>query len=102
MPRYIVRLYSDNKVLIHDMWIECNRQDVPGRLACIVMDYLKGAPYPGTMRAHVIAGRRYTEYVLLLKNNTLDVCRHVLQADRAEIQGPSAEFAAPLGKDAAR
>ena len=44
MPRYIVRLYSDNKALIHDMRIECNRQDVPGRLACIVMDYLKGSP----------------------------------------------------------
>ena len=37
MTRYIVRLYSDNKALIHDMRIECNRQDVPGRLACISM-----------------------------------------------------------------
>ena len=102
MTRYIVRLYSDKKVRIHGRRIECRRRDVPGRLACIATDYLKDAPYPGVIKAHVIAGRRYTEYILLLKNNTLDVCRQVLEAHMAEVQDPSAEFAVPLGKDAAR
>ena len=86
MTRYIVRLYSDNEVQIHGRRIKCNQRDVPDRLAGIVLDYLEDAPYPGVIKAHVIDGRRYTEYILLLKNNTLDVCRHVLQADRAEVQ----------------
>ena len=101
MTRYIVRLYSDKKVQIHGRRIECNRRDVPGRLVCIVRDYLKDAPYPGVIKAHVIAGRRYTEYILLLENNTLDVCRHVLEADRAEVQKHPVEFTVPPGRDTA-
>ena len=102
ITRYIVRLYSDKKVKIYGRRIECMRRDVPGRLICIATDYLKDVPYPGVIKAHVIAGRRYTEYILLLKNNTLDVCRQALEAHMAEVQDPSAEFAVPLGKDAAR
>ena len=101
MTRYIVRLYSDKKVQIHDRRIECNRRDVPGRLVCIVRDYLKDAPYPGVIKAHVIAGRRYTEYILLLENNTLDVCRHVLEAGRTEVQEHHAEFTVSSGRDTA-
>ena len=101
MTRYIVRLYSDKKVQIHGRRIECNRRDVPGRLVCIVRDYLKDAPYPGVIKAHVIAGRRYTEYILLLENNTLDVCRHVLEAGRAEVQKHPVEFTVPPGRDTA-
>ena len=86
MTRYIIRLYSDNEVQIHGRRIKCNQRDVPDRLAGIVLGYLKDAPYPGVIKAHVIDDRSYTEYVLLLKNNTLDVCLHVLQADRAEVQ----------------
>ena len=88
MTRYIVRLYSDNDVQIHGERIECNVRDVPGRLICIMRDYLKDAPYPGTIKAHVIDGRKYTEYILLLKNDILDVCLHVLEADRVEVQEP--------------
>ena len=88
MTRYIVRLYSDNDVQIRGERIECNVRDVPGRLICIMRDYLKDAPYPGTIKAHVIDGRKYTEYILLLKNDILDVCLHVLEADRAEVQEP--------------
>ena len=88
MTRYIVRLYSDNDVQIHGERIECNVRDVPGRLICIMRDYLKDAPYPGVIKAHVITGRIYTEYILLLKNDILDICLHVLQADRAEVQEP--------------
>ena len=46
------------------------------------MDYLKGAPYPGVIKARVTDGRRYTEYILLLENNTVDVYRHVENATR--------------------
>ena len=88
MTRYIVRLYSDNDVQIRGERIECNVRDVPGRLICIMRDYLKDAPYPGTIKAHVIDGRKYTEYILLLKNDILDVCLHVLEADRVEVQEP--------------
>ena len=86
MTRYEVRLYTNNGVKISNKKIECNEKEIPDRLAGIVLDYLRGAPYPGVIKAHVITGRTYTEYILLLKNDILDVCLHVLQADRAEVQ----------------
>ena len=88
MTRYEVRLYTNNGVKISNKKIKCNEKEIPNRLACIVLDYLKDAPYPGTIKAHVIDGRKYTEYILLLKNDILDVCLHVLEADRAEVQEP--------------
>ena len=88
MTRYEVRLYTNNGVKISNKKIECNEKEIPDRLAGIVLDYLKDAPYPGVIKAHVITGRTYTEYILLLKNDALDVCLHVLQADRAEVQEP--------------
>ena len=86
MTRYEVRLYTNNGVKISNKKIECNEKEIPDRLAGIVLDYLRDAPYPGVIKAHVITGKIYTEYVLLLKNDILDVCLHVLQADRAEVQ----------------
>ena len=86
ITRYEVRLYTNNGVKISNKKIECNEKEIPDRLAGIVLDYLRDAPYPGVIKAHVITGRIYTEYVLLLKNDILDVCLHVLQADRAEVQ----------------
>ena len=88
MTRYEVRLYTNNGVKISNKKIECNEKEIPDRLACIVLDYLRDAPYPGVIKAHVIDGRSYTEYILLLKNDILDVCLHMLQADRAEVQEP--------------
>ena len=88
MTRYEVRLYTNNGVKISNKKIECNEKEIPDRLAAIVLDYLRDAPYPGVIKAHVITGRIYTEYILLLKNDILDVCLHVLQADRAEVQEP--------------
>ena len=89
MTRYEVRLYTNNGVKISNKKIECNEKEIPDRLVGIVRDYLRDAPYPGTIKAHVIDGRKYTEYILLLKNDILDVCLHMLQADRAEVQEPS-------------
>ena len=88
MTRYEVRLYTNNGVKISNKKIECNEKEIPDRLAAIVLDYLRDAPYLGVIKAHVITGRIYTEYILLLKNDILDVCLHVLQADRAEVQEP--------------
>ena len=95
MTRYEVRLYTNNGVKISNKKIECNEKEIPDRLAGIVLDYLRDAPYPGAIKAHVITGKIYTEYILLLKNDILDVCLHVLQADRVEVQEPPdrAEFA---------
>ena len=88
MTRYEVRLYTNNGVKISNKKIECNEKEISDRLAGIVLDYLRDAPYPGVIKAHVITGRIYTEYILLLKNDILNVCLHVLQADRAEVQEP--------------
>ena len=88
MIRYEVRLYTNNGIKISNKKIKCNEKEIPDRLACIVLDYLRDVPYPGVIKAHVITGRIYTEYILLLKNDILDICLHVLQADRAEVQEP--------------
>ena len=82
MAHYDARLYTNKGVEISNKKIECTPANIPDILVCIVMDYLKGAPYPGTIKARVTDGRHYTEYILLLENNTVDVYRHVENATR--------------------
>ena len=82
MTHYDVQLHTDKGVEISNKGIECTPANIPDILVCIVVDYLKGAPYPGVIKAHVTDGRRYTEYILLLENNTVDVYRHVENATR--------------------
>ena len=94
MTHYDVRLYADKGVEIHNKGTESSQKDVPGKLACIVLDYLRSAPYPGVIKAHVTDGRRYTEYILLLENNTVDVYRHVENATR---DGSAETTTAPSG-----
>ena len=101
MTRYTVQLYSENGDRIHGRRIECNRRDVPGRLIDIVVDYLRDNPYPGTIQALVNSGGYYTLYLVLLKNDTPNVYRHVCNADRAEIQEPPAGPAPPRDKEGA-
>ena len=84
MPKYTVLLFAGKPDPIHRAQIECRRADVPDTLACVVMDYLNGASYPGTMRAHVISGRRRAEYMIPLENNVMHVYRHVAQVTRLE------------------
>ena len=55
-------------------------------LAGVVASYLKGAPYPGAIRVLVNSGWNYRTYLILLKNDFLDVYRHVCHANRAEVQ----------------
>ena len=86
MIHYDVRLHTDKGVEISNKGIECTLANIPDMLVCIVMDYLNDAPYSGTIKAHVTDGKHYTEYMLLLENNTLHVYLHALQADRAEVQ----------------
>ena len=86
MTHYDVRLHTDKGVEISNKGIECTPANIPDMLVCIVMDYLKDAPYPGVIKAHVTDGRHYTEYMLLLENNTLHAYLHALQADRTEVQ----------------
>ena len=82
MAQYDARFYTNKGVEIFDKKIECTPANIPDMLACTVLDYLKDAHCPGTMKAHVIDGRKYTEYLLLLKNNTVDVYRHVEKTTR--------------------
>ena len=70
-------------------------------LVCIAMDYLKEGPYHDVVLAMVSAGRNTATYIVDLRNDAVEVYCSVFQSDRAEIQEPSAEFAAPLGKDIA-
>ena len=89
MTHYDVRLHTDKGVEISNRGIECTPANIPDMLAGIVLDYLKGAPYPGAIKARVTDGRRYTEYILLLENNTVDVYRHVENATQDGSAGTS-------------
>ena len=82
MAHYNARLYTNKGVEIFDKKIECTPPSIPGMLACIVMDYLKDAPYPGVIKAGVTDGRCNMEYMLLLDNDAVDVYRHVEKAAR--------------------
>ena len=89
MAHYNARLYTNKGVEIFDKKIECTPENIPDVLASIVLDYLRDTPYPGVIKARVTDGDRYTEYMLLLENDTLHVYLHALQADRAEVQEQS-------------
>ena len=84
MPRYTVLLFAGQPDPVHRVHITCKLAEVPDMLAGVVMDYLNDVPYPGTMRARVVAGRRCTGYMILLENDTMHVYRHVARYTRAE------------------
>ena len=93
MIHYDMRLCTEKGVRIHDKEVHDRDKGakydparVPGMLACVVMDYLKNSPYPGTMKASVVAGRRRTEYLLLLENDYLDAYCHVFRSKGVEVQ----------------
>ena len=102
MTRYSAGLYSNQVGEIRKKEIECNEKEIPNVLVCIAMDYLKEGPYHDAVLAMVSASKNTTTYIVDLRKDTVEVYCLVLQSDRAEIQELSAEFAAPLGKDAAR
>ena len=101
MIRYYIQLYTDNGDRIHGRRIECDRRDVPGRLIDTAADYLKGSPYPGAIQAQVNSRGHYTLFLVLLKNGTLNVYRHVCNADRPEIQERPDASAPPRYKEEA-
>lgn len=91
MTRYDIRLYTDKGVRIHDKAVrdkgaKYDPAEISGKLACVVMAYLKNSPYLGTMRARVTACGHRTEFMLLLKNDTLDVYYHAGEFTRAKEQ----------------
>ena len=95
MTRYDIQLYTDNGDRIHGRRIECDRRDVPDRLMDIAADYLKGSPYPGAIQALVNSRGGYTLFLILLKNDTLNVYRHVRNADRIRDTGSPRRSAPP-------
>ena len=94
MTHYDARFYTDKGIEISNKKIECAPANIPDMLTGIVLDYLKDAPYQGAIKARVTDGRRYTEYILLLENNTVDVYRHVEKATR---DGSAETTTAPSG-----
>ena len=102
MARYDIRLHTDKGVQIYDKGAECKPAEIPEMLACAAMDCLRDSPYPGAIHAQVMTGRRCAEYVLLLKDNSLDVYRHVGRAARVGVRERPAGPAPPRdGGDAA-
>ena len=89
MAHYNARFYTNKGVEIFDKKIECTPENIPDMLACIVMDYLKSAPYPGTIKARVTDGRCNMGYMLLLDNDAVDVYRHVEKTTRGGSVGTS-------------
>ena len=89
MTRYDARFYTNKGIEISNKKIECTLANIPDMLAGIVLDYLKDAPYQSTIKARVTGGRHYTEYMLMMENNAVDVYCRVLRGDRAEIQKQS-------------
>ena len=55
-------------------------------LAGVVAKYPKDVPYQGAIQALVSSGWNYRTYLILLKNDFLDVYRHACHADRREVQ----------------
>ena len=91
MTRYDIRLCTDKGVRIHDKAVrdkgtKYDPAEISGKLACVVMAYLKDATYQGTMKARVTACGHRTEFMLLLKNDTLDVYYHAGEFTRAKEQ----------------
>ena len=89
MTHYDVQIHTDKGVEISNKGIECTPANIPDMLACTVMGCLKDAPYQGTIKARVTDGRHYTEYMLMMENNAVDVYCRVFRGDRAEIQKQS-------------
>ena len=93
MTRYDIRLCTDKGVRVHDTAVhdkgaKYDPAEISDKLAVVVMAYLKDAPYQGTMKARVTACGHRTEFMLLLKNDTLDVYYHAGRFTRAEAQEP--------------
>ena len=86
MTEYDVWLYKDKAVQIHRTQIKCDRRDVPGKLACIVLDYLRSAPYPGTMLAMVSVGWNYTAYMIQSNSDTVKVYHQVFQCNMEGVE----------------
>ena len=101
MTRYTVQLYADNGDRIHDRQIECCRKDVPGMLIGITRDCLEDASHTGNIQILVNSGWYYTLYLVLPKNGTLNLYRHMRNADGAEAQGRSAEPPASRDREGA-
>ena len=86
MTRYSVRLYTQQADELCGRYVECGKKEMPVMLARFVLDYLEDAPYPGAIQAIALAGRDSLMYIITLRNDTVDVYRHVFRENRADIQ----------------
>ena len=93
MTKYDIRLFTDKGVRVHDKAVhdkgaKYDPAEISGMLVCVAMDYLKDASYQGTMKARVTTCGQRTEFMLLMKNNILDVYYHAGRFTRTEVQEP--------------
>ena len=86
MTRYIVQLYTYNGDQIYGKCVECDRKDIPRKLAGIGVDYLMDNPRPGIIQALVSIGRNDTLYLIQLINGTVRVYRYAFQCNVDDVE----------------
>ena len=75
MTTYTVWFSTDESAEFHGRQFECDPQDVPNRLAGIVLPRLKATPGQDTVKADVSAGQKWMTYLIQLQKDTLSVYR---------------------------
>lgn len=75
MPAHTIRLFSARMEQLASTQFAGRGATARDALSCVVAEYLKDRPYPGTMRATVTAGNKNTYYFLGVSNNTLNMYR---------------------------
>ena len=86
MTSYTVQLYTYSGDQIYGRRIECDRRDVPRKLAGIVVEYLRDNPHTGTIQALVDTRMRFTKYMIHRKNYTILVYRQVFQCNVDDVE----------------
>ena len=86
MTEYDVWLYKDKAVQIRRTQIKCDMRDVPGKLARIVLDYLRSAQYPSTMLAMVSVGWNHTLYLIQSNGAAMKVYHQVFQCNMEGVE----------------
>ena len=86
MTRYEVRLYAQQTDELCARYVECGKKEIPRILARFVLDYIKNALYPGTMKATVSAGRDMFLYIIKIIDDTVTVYLEVFQRNIADVE----------------
>ena len=86
MKRYHVVLYRRPEGALHRQSIKCDKQEIPFKVAGIVLDYLKGTPCPEGIHALVTTYRNTFTYVIKVLDDTVTVYHQVLQGSIEDME----------------